>query len=167
MGEVVDLSWHWSDCGVSVAAVEHQSPIAPPPILPRVLSNYKIHPSLVFIVCISDGMADHLSQHRVNTDNVNCYNVSNSYNNTVNVNAPREYEDQEILEWLSPLEPRRRHHRSGPTESMVWEIGSWELRNSEDGVIERLVAPKRCCSVVGTPERGRRTSRENPLVLSG
>ncbi|RPA97507.1 hypothetical protein L873DRAFT_1690624, partial [Choiromyces venosus 120613-1] len=71
-------------------------------------------------------MAGDSSYNRVNTDNVNCFNVSNSYNT---VNTMREDENRLILEWLSPLEPQQRHHsiRTDRLDS----VGSWLLETSD------------------------------------
>ena len=59
--------------------------------------------------------------------NSNVGNVSNSYNNTVN--AGMEEESLRIQEWLSPLEPHKRHQdvRNGRLEG----VGEWVLRRSE------------------------------------
>ena len=40
--------------------------------------------------------------------NANVGNVSNSYNNTINVGIDEE--SLRIKAWLSPLEPHKRHH---------------------------------------------------------
>jgi len=47
--------------------------------------------------------------HSVNSGNVNCNNVSNSHNNIVNLNQVIADENPEIMQWLSPLDPRKRH----------------------------------------------------------
>ena len=75
--------------------------------------------------------------------NSNVGNVSNSYNNTINVGI--EEESLRIQEWLSPLEPHKRHRdvRSGQLEG----VGEWVLRKSEfeswcksqDGSVDRAL----------------------------
>jgi len=67
--------------------------------------------------------------------NFNVGNVSNSYNKTISESG----EDEQILRWLSPLEPESRHH--GVRSNRFDGIGSWlletsdfrEWRNSEGG----------------------------------
>ena len=72
--------------------------------------------------------ADH---HTTNTNyghsNSNVGNVSYSYNNTTNVGT--EEESLRIQEWLSPLEPYKRHRdvRNGRLKG----IREWILRRSE------------------------------------
>ena len=59
--------------------------------------------------------------------NSNVGNVSNNYNNTINVGI--EEESLRIQKWLSPLEPHKRHQdvRNGRLEG----VGEWVLRRSE------------------------------------
>jgi len=49
----------------------------------------------------------------VNSHNVNCNNVTNSHNNIINLNKFIADENPEIMRWLSPLDPRRRHQDLG------------------------------------------------------
>ena len=75
--------------------------------------------------------------------NSNVGNVSNSYNNTITVGV--EEESLRIQEWLSPLEPYKRHRdvRNGRLEG----VGEWVLRRSEfeswrksqDGSVDRTL----------------------------
>jgi len=67
--------------------------------------------------------------HSANSGNVNCNNVSNSYNNIGNLNQVIADESPEIMRWLSPLDPRRRHQdvRTDRFDS----VGSWFLESSE------------------------------------
>ena len=60
--------------------------------------------------------------------NVNCNNVTNS-NNIVHVNKVIADENPEIMQWLSPLDPRRRHHdvRSDRLDG----VGNWLFETSE------------------------------------
>ena len=78
------------------------------------------------------GMLNTRTDHRMtNTiyghSNSNVGNVSNSYNNTINMGI--EEESRRIQEWLSPLEPHKRHRdvRNGRLEG----VGEWVLRRSE------------------------------------
>jgi len=60
--------------------------------------------------------------------NVNCNNVTNS-NNIVNVNKFIADENLEIMEWLSPLDPRRRHQ--DVRTRRLDGVGSWLLETNE------------------------------------
>ena len=57
--------------------------------------------------------------------NVNSFNVSTNHNNIVNIITETDTEEDQILQWLSPLEPQRRHQavRTGRLDS----IGNWVL----------------------------------------
>ena len=59
--------------------------------------------------------------------NSNVGNVSNSYNNTINVGI--EEESLRIQEWLSPLEPNKRHQ--DVRDSRLEGVGEWVLRRNE------------------------------------
>ena len=59
--------------------------------------------------------------------NSNVGNVSNSYNNTINVGI--EEESLQIQEWLSPLEPCKRHQ--DVRNCRLDGVGEWVLRRSE------------------------------------
>ena len=61
--------------------------------------------------------------------NVNCNNVTNSHNNTVNVNNIVADEIREIMQWLSPLNPRGRHH--DVRTDRVDGVGNWLLETNE------------------------------------
>ena len=65
----------------------------------------------------------------VNSGNVNCGNVTNSHNNIVNLNQVIADKNPEIMQWLSPLDPRRSHQdvRTYRFDS----VGSWFLETSE------------------------------------
>jgi len=54
-----------------------------------------------------------------------------SFNNIVNLNTERDPERQQILQWLSPLEPRQRHH--GVRTNRLDGIGNWVLETNEFG----------------------------------
>ena len=57
----------------------------------------------------------------------NIWNVSNSYNNTVNVGVSEEF--MRIQAWLSPLEPNRRHQ--DVSNRRLDGIGDWVLQRNE------------------------------------
>ena len=58
-------------------------------------------------------------------------NVSNSFNNTINntINVGIEEESSRIQEWLSPLEPHKRHQ--DVRDSRLDGVGEWVLRRGE------------------------------------
>ena len=59
--------------------------------------------------------------------NVGCGNATNSYN-TINVNKTDD-EDNQIRQWLSPLEPQNRHR--GVQADRVSGVGGWLLETKE------------------------------------
>ena len=59
--------------------------------------------------------------------NSNVGNVSYSYNNTINLGI--EEESRRIQEWLSPLEPHKRHR--DVRNCRLKGVGEWVLRRSE------------------------------------
>ena len=71
-------------------------------------------------------------------ENVNCNNVTNS-NNILNVNKIIADENPEIMQWLSPLDPRGRHQdvRTDRLDGVGdWLLGTNEFRewrSNEDG----------------------------------
>jgi len=78
------------------------------------------------------GMLNALTYHRMtNTiygdSNSNFGNASNSYNNTINVGI--EEESLRIQEWLSPLQPSKRHR--DVKNSRLDGVGEWVLRRNE------------------------------------
>jgi len=71
---------------------------------------------------------DHRMTNTIHGDsNSNVGNVSNSYNNTINVTI--EEESLQIQEWLSPLEPRKRHQ--DVRNRRLAGVGEWVLQRSE------------------------------------
>ena len=64
-------------------------------------------------------------QHPLPAANVNCFNVTNSYN-TVEADH-----SSEVLKWLSPLEPRERHH--DVSTRRLDDVGDWVLQTDEFG----------------------------------
>ena len=72
----------------------------------------------------------------IGSGNVGCVNTTNSNNITVN---KTDDEDNQIKQWLSPLEPRRRHQ--SVQSDRVDGVGDWLLeRNAfrEWGSIQRV-----------------------------
>ena len=79
------------------------------------------------------------------TGNINSFNALTNYNNIVNINAGSEAERDQIIRWLSPLEPQQRHEgvRAGRLDS----VGNWVLetnefrkwRDTEDGCFEQVL----------------------------
>jgi len=86
------------------------------------------------------------------TGNVNSFNVLTNHNNIVNLITETDTEEDQILQWLSPLEPQRRHQavRTGRLDG----IGNWVLETNkfrkwsdrEDGSVEPLLF---CCGNPG------------------
>ena len=64
---------------------------------------------------------------RAFTDNIDSFNVSNSYNNVIMLTAAAD--ESKILAWLSPLEPQVRHHDM--CEQRVDSVGDWLLETKE------------------------------------
>jgi len=60
--------------------------------------------------------------------NINSGNVTNSHNNIITVNKTDD-EDNQIKQWLSPLEPRHRHQ--SVQSNRVDGVGSWRLEKDE------------------------------------
>jgi len=60
--------------------------------------------------------------------NVDCGNVTNSYNNAITVNKTDD-EDNQIKQWLSPLEPQYRHQ--SVQANRVDGVGDWLLETNE------------------------------------
>jgi len=67
--------------------------------------------------------------------NFDCGNVTNSYNKTVTLNNKTitvnktDDEDNQIKQWLSPLEPRHRHQ--SVQTNRVDGVGGWLLEKNE------------------------------------
>jgi len=62
-------------------------------------------------------------------DNVNNNNVTNSHNKIINVNNVIADENPEIMQWLSPVEPRGRHQ--DVRTDRLDGAGNWLLETSE------------------------------------
>ena len=65
----------------------------------------------------------------IGNDNENSNNVTNNHNNTFNLNNIIADENPEIMKWLSPLDPRGRHH--GVRTDRVDGVGNWLLETNE------------------------------------
>ena len=76
--------------------------------------------------------------------NVNSFNALTNYNSIV-INAGSDAERQQILQWLSPLEPQQRHE--GVRTDRLDSVGNWVLetdefrkwRDMEDGCVEQVL----------------------------
>ena len=68
-----------------------------------------------------------MSQPHIN-DNINCFNTDNSTNYVWN-NCTMGDEKSEILAWLSPLEPQKRHHDIQTRR--VNDVGGWLMQTEE------------------------------------
>ena len=84
--------------------------------------------------------------------NINSFNNNNSFNNIVNYFTEIDDEGRQILEWLSPLEPQKRHW--GVRTERLGGLGNWVLetsefqkwRDGEDGCVEPVLI---CCGNPG------------------
>ena len=93
---------------------------------------------------ISNTRADHNVNNSIHGhSNHNVGNMSNCYNNTINVGASEEY--SRIQDWLSPLEPYARHQDvrnrrlDGVGDWVLWksEFESW--RKSQDSPVNPIL----------------------------
>ena len=76
---------------------------------------------------ISNTGTDHRMTNLIHgNSNTGVGNVSNSYNNTINVGMD---ESLRVQEWLSPLEPYKRHQ--DVRNRRLDGVGEWVLRRSE------------------------------------
>jgi len=64
----------------------------------------------------------------IGNNNISSHNVTNSHN-TINVNNIIADENPEIMNWLSPLDPRGRHH--DVRTDRVDGVGNWLLETNE------------------------------------
>jgi len=87
-----------------------------------------------------------LSGHQQVTVDTNSFNNNNnSFNNIVDLITGINEEGQQILQWLSPLEPQQRHQ--GVRTDRLDGVGHWVLetsefrkwREAEDGCIEQVL----------------------------
>ena len=78
--------------------------------------------------CISNSGTDNRMTNNIHgNSNTGVGNVSNSYNNTINVGMDEE--SLRIQAWLSPLEPYKRHQ--DVRNRRLDGVGEWVLRRSE------------------------------------
>ena len=76
---------------------------------------------------MSKTQADHrVTENIFVTSNANVGNVSNSYNN---IKVGPDEETLRIYEWLSPLEPHKRHQ--DVRNRRIDGVGEWVLQRSE------------------------------------
>ena len=68
-----------------------------------------------------------MSQHHT-CDDINSFNTTSPFNNAWNNYMVADKRSQ-ILAWLSPLDPRRRHHDIRTRR--VKEVGDWLLQTEE------------------------------------
>jgi len=71
--------------------------------------------------------SNHLQPIVTGTSHKNSFNVTNSYN--TNYNTTYVDENSQILEWLSPLEPRQRHQ--DVRTRRLDGLGGWFLRQDD------------------------------------
>jgi len=65
----------------------------------------------------------------IGNGNENSNNVTNNHNSTFNLNNIIAAENPEIMKWLSPLDPRGRHH--DVRTDRVDGVGSWLYETNE------------------------------------
>ena len=84
--------------------------------------------------------------HQQATSNTTSFNNNNnSFNGIINFITGIDEEGQQILQWLSPLEPQQRHH--GVRTDRLDGVGNWVLetsefrnwRDAEDGSVEPVL----------------------------
>jgi len=101
-------------------------------------SSLHVYPSLLsvqghhhisLLVCLQTIIEFIAYTHSANRGNVNRNKITNGHNNTANLNRVMAYENPEIMRWLSPLDPQRRHQdvRTDWFDS----VRSWHLESSE------------------------------------
>jgi len=88
----------------------------------------------------------------IGNENVNCNNVTNSHNKIINVNNVIADENPEMMQWLSPLDPRRRHQ--DVRTDRLDGVGNWLLETNEfrewrsaEGAVDKAVLF--CCGDPG------------------
>ena len=70
-----------------------------------------------------------LYRNLIGDGNVDCNNVTNSHNKSITVNNVIADENPEVMQWLSPLDPRGRHH--DVRTDRVDGVGNWLLKTKE------------------------------------
>jgi len=69
-----------------------------------------------------------MSRYQQVTGNINSFNALTNYNNIIITPGPDAERDQ-ILQWLSPLEPQQRHE--GVRADRLDSVGNWVLETNE------------------------------------
>jgi len=85
------------------------------------------------------------SWHTQVASNINSFNTISPFNNFVNFATEIDDEWDQILQWLSPLEPQQRHR--GVRVDRLDGVGNWVLetnefrkwRDAEDGCVEPVL----------------------------
>ena len=72
---------------------------------------------------------DNTTYWHFGNSNANCNNITNSLNNTFNVNNTLADESSEIMQWLSSLDSRRRHQ--DVRADRLDGVGNWLLQTKE------------------------------------
>jgi len=70
-----------------------------------------------------------LSGRQQVTGNINSFNAWTRYNNIINITAEQDAERDQILQWLSPLEPQQRHE--GVRTNRLDCVGNWALETDQ------------------------------------
>ena len=71
-----------------------------------------------------------LSGRQQVTGNINSFNALTNYNHhIINITAGPDAERDQIIQWLSPLEPQQRHE--GLRADRLDSVGNWVLETSE------------------------------------
>ena len=119
--------------------------------------------SLLSFTNLARNMNKFKSQEPNPSQNINCGNVSGSYNTWNNCDISVTDERRHILEWLSPLAPRIRHR--DVRRSQVEGVGDWILRAEEfinwNTGEDRVVSPVLFC--YGDPGVGKTHIRYEPI----
>ena len=88
-----------------------------------------------------------MSEYQQFTRNISSFNNNNSFNKIFNFNTEAGTERHQILQWLSPLEPKQRHH--GVRTNRLDGIGNWVLETNEfrkwSGAEDGCVSPVLFC----------------------
>ena len=65
----------------------------------------------------------------LNSNSFNSFNNVNNFNNVSNLNTTINDDKAQVLQWLSPLEPQKRHQHL--RESRLEGVGEWIFRTNE------------------------------------
>ena len=97
-------------------------------------------------------MSSGYQQFTGNANSFNSFNILTNHNNIVSFATETDTEGHQILQWLSPLEPQKRHQ--DVRTNRLDGIGNWVLETNEfrkwtdeeDGCVERVFF---CCGNPG------------------